>query len=909
MKSVRFMLIMVLFILAAASLAFAPPAAKTEEKAAAPAVASPWTADDIILQESAGSFEISPDGKWAVWVKSAMDKEKDGRVSHLYLTNLEGKPDTIALTRGEGSESSPKWSPAGAIISFLCRRKDKPDAKEPMTQVWLMDRRGGEPYAVTSLEPGVMAYEWIDEGRLLLAARETPTQLELQQKERKDTAYTVEDQEHMPPVRLFVFDIKARKAERLTQNKDEITDFALSHDKKMVLTRNNQSVRFGIDKKIKPRFFLVSLTDKSSTELFNDPFFKPNLFKWAMDDKGFYFSVTRTSDKVNDMAGADFLYTYDLAGRTYTEIPLDWEWGLFYFGFLPREDGFIVSLANGATPKWRRYVKSGLSYAYKELEGKHAARLYGLALQPNGNAAVYRYSTAMEPAQWYGAALEGQALKNEKPITDLNAALKGKKIAKAEVMKWKGALDETVEGILYYPHDFKEGKKYPLVLMIHGGPTGVDMDAFSESWAAYPNLMAQRGAFVLEPNYHGSGGYGQKFAESIKGKYYELEIPDILAGVDELIKKGWVDGDKLGTLGWSNGGILTIALTTWTNRFKAAGVGAADVNWTSDYGNCAFGVCFDNYYFKGTPWDQLEHYIQKSPLFHLQEMKVPTIIFHGTEDTSVPYEQGWEYYRALQQIGKAPVRFIVFPGEPHGLQKYTHQYRKVTEETAWFDRHLFQTEKPVNDALKKGSPLDAALKMAAFPRSAGQYGILVKGALVPETVSLQGLEVGRFEVTRAQWASYDKGYTFEPGTGNFPVTKVTFDQAVRYVKWLSGLTGAAYRLPKSEEAEKLAKAGGPNENTLDYWAGYSLNPDDAGLLLAKVKEMKGLASLLLPVDRFVPSTEEMVFGLGGNAAEWSQDEKGAGKVTGRSAVTAADAPGAYVPPPAEYVGLRAIKSK
>src|SRR4030042_4207740 len=100
--------------------------------------------------------------------------------------------------------------------------------------------------------------------------------------------------------------------------------------------------------------------------------------------------------------------------------------------------------------------------------------------------------------------------------------------------------------------------------MIHGGPTGVDMDAFSESWGAYPNLMAQRGAFVLEPNYHGSGGYGQKFAESIKGKYYEVGLPDILAGVDELIKKGWVDGDKLGTLGWSNGGILTIGLTTWT---------------------------------------------------------------------------------------------------------------------------------------------------------------------------------------------------------------------------------------------------------------------------------------------------------------------------------------------------------
>jgi len=908
MRSAKSILLLSLIILTAA-IAHSQPAPKPAEKPAAPAAASPWTVDDILLQETAGSYDISPDGKWAVWVRSAMDKDKDGRVNHICLTSLADKPETIALTRGEGSEFSPKWSPSGATISFLTSRKEKADAKEATTQVWMMDRRGGEPWAVTNSEPGVIDYDWIDEGRLLLLARELPTLLELTQKERKDTATNVEDQEHMPPQRLFIFDIKNKKAERLTQNKDEITNYALSHDKKWVLTRNNQSVRFGIDQKVKPRFFLVNLADRSSAEVFNDPSFKPKQFEWAMDDKGFYFSVTRTSDKVNDMAGAEFLYYYDLAGRSYSEVPLDWDRGLFFFGFQARENGFVTSLANGATPKWRRYVKSGLTYSHQDLEGKHASHIYGFVFQQNGDVALYRYSTAMDPAQWYWATLEGHALKNEKQITDLNASFKDKTKAKAEVIIWKGALDETVEGILFYPHDFKEGRKYPLVLMIHGGPTGTDMDAFDDSWAYSPNLMAQKGAFVLQPNYHGSAGYGQAFAESIKGKYYELEIPDIMNGVDELIKKGWVDPDRLGTIGWSNGGILSIALTTWTKRFKAAGVGAADVNWTSDYGNCAFGVCFDNYYFKGAPWDQLEHYIQKSPLFHLKDMKVPTIIFHGTEDTSVPYEQGWEYYRALQQLGQAPVRFIVFPGEPHGLGKYTHQSRKMTEEAAWFDRYLFMTGKPANEALKKGSPLDIAIKMAAFPRSGGSYGIMIKGALIPETVAFQGMEVGRFEITRAQWAAFDGGYKYEPGTGNYPVTRVTFDQAGRYVKWLSGLTGATYRLPKAEEADKLSKAAGPGDNTLDYWAGYSLGPDDAALLLGQVKEMTGSAPLLLPVDRFAPASEEMVFGLGGNAAEWAVDEKGAGKVAGRSAVTAMDAPGVFLPPPSEYVGLRVIKGR
>ncbi len=511
---------------------------------------SEWKIEDVIGQESAGSFSISPDGSWALWVKTIPDKEKDGRISHIFLSSLGEKPETLQLTRGDSSENNPLWSPSGKLISFLSSRKS-PDDKSPGSgsQIWVMDKRGGEPWKITSLPFGVRGYEWMDDVRFLILTREKMTLQEEEKKERKDTAYVVEDQEHMTPYRLFIYDIQKKKLTRLTENTDQINSFMLSNDKKWVLTRNNQSVRYGVDAKFKPRFYLINIEDRSSTELFPDPKFKPRRVIWALDDKGFYFSVLRTSDYVHNGPGADFLYYFDLETRDHFEVPLDWEWGLFYYGMWARKDGFVVSLANGARPKWRRYYKKGTSFSYKELEGDHYPNIFGLILHKTKNTALYLYTTASKPTQWFLGELEDNMLKSQRQITELNAHLAKKTKARTEVIKWVGALDEEIEGVLYYPHDYQKGKRYPLILMIHGGPTGVDTDSFRESWGTYPNIMAQKGAFVLKGNYHGSGGYGQKFAESIKGHYYEYEIPDLLKGIDSLVEKGMVDPDKLGTMG------------------------------------------------------------------------------------------------------------------------------------------------------------------------------------------------------------------------------------------------------------------------------------------------------------------------------------------------------------------------
>ncbi|MGQ9919467.1 MAG: alpha/beta hydrolase family protein, partial [Bryobacteraceae bacterium] len=164
--------------------------------------------------------------------------------------------------------------------------------------------------------------------------------------------------------------------------------------------------------------------------------------------------------------------------------------------------------------------------------------------------------------------------------------------------------------------------------MIHGGPHGHDADAFRESWAYPHQLYTQRGAFILKPNYHGSSNYGLKFGESISGgKYNDLEWIDVEKGVDHLIAKGLVDPDKLGVLGWSNGSIISIELSVRTNRYKAVGAGAGDVNWTSDWGNAVFGDSFEQYYLGKTPMDDPDFYVKKSPLFQMSKVTSPTIIF------------------------------------------------------------------------------------------------------------------------------------------------------------------------------------------------------------------------------------------------------------------------------------------
>ncbi|MCH9650720.1 MAG: prolyl oligopeptidase family serine peptidase [Deltaproteobacteria bacterium] len=868
---------------------------------------SPWSVDDLILAESLGDWDVSPDGATVAWVRHTIEEVEgtEKQVSNLWLGHLDAEGSS-QLTRGTDRISSPAFSPNGKIVAFLSSRKlpGKDTENLGKTQVWALPERG-DAYPLTRFDRAVASFGWADDDTLIVLAPESPSAWEKERKEGKDTATVIDDLDHEPPVRLFRVDLEG-KVRRLTRNLDYIRSLSVSPNGDWAVVTAQQELKYAFDHKVPPKTFLVNLATGESHQPFPNDKLLPFGAQWAPDSSGFYFANEYSRHPLYRTATITELYFFNLSSRKAAKVDLDWPRGLSG-NYLPTTDGVLALLADGVTQRAGRISREGKGWKRTDLEGAHRSHIQSWKSSQDGKTLVYSSSSATRPTQLFSAKLDGSRLTAETAVSDLNSNFEKKNKGRVEAIRWQGAGGDEVEGILHYPLDWKEGSgPRPLVVDIHGGPAGTDMDRWDQRWAGPNVLFRQRGAFVFQINYHGSAGYGLDWVESIEGRYYEQETLDILNGVEHLIELGLVDPDKLGCTGWSNGGILTAELITRTERFKAASVGAADVEWISDWANVDFGASFDNYYFGGTPWEKLDHYIEKSPFFRLSEVTTPTIIYTGTEDRNVPPHQSWSLYRALQYLEKAPTRLVIFPGEPHGLRKVAHQRRRVEEELGWFDKYLFGSDPQRSPAIKKGSKLAALLDRHQASRVGEAFGAREAGKLVPETVTFQGLEVGRFAVTRAQFAAFDSKAAPSAGTENLPQTGISFDQARAYAQWLAETTDRPFRLPTREEAEKLAKKAGKGGNTLDHWAGFSPNPEDATVIRQSLAEVPGKAPLLLPVGSLPGVGENPVFDLDGNAAEWVEGKGGKGEVFGLSADRPKDDRQEEPTTDPDYIGLRVV---
>jgi dipeptidyl aminopeptidase/acylaminoacyl peptidase len=271
-------------------------------------------------------------------------------------------------------------------------------------------------------------------------------------------------------------------------------------------------------------------------------------------------------------------------------------------------------------------------------------------------------------------------------LTNLNPQADTWMLPQLSTVSWKGAHGDEVEGILELPPDYQPGRRVPLVVEIHGGPTTAT-NYHLQYWIYGRTLLPAKGYAVLSPNYRGSVGYGDKFVTQLLGHENDFEVEDILKGVDALVEKGIADSERLGVMGWSNGGYLTNCIIAKTTRFKAASTGAGIVDAIMEFGSNdepAYAIVFK----RGLPWTNPEGYHRASPTYQLDKVRTPTLIHVGGGDERCPPSQSRMLYRALKEYVNVPTELLVYPGEPHGLTRYKNRKAKMEWDLAWFDRYI-----------------------------------------------------------------------------------------------------------------------------------------------------------------------------------------------------------------------------
>ncbi|MFW5778107.1 MAG: S9 family peptidase [Bacteroidota bacterium] len=651
-----------------------------------------FTATKIWQMERVGSPDVSPDGKWVVFTVTAYDIESNSSETNLHLLNLEN--DKERQITFSGKDGNPVWSPDGKKIAFVSGRNEQPG------QIYILDlEMGGEAKQITELPVSTFSLQWFPDGKkIAFGANILPEyngdfeKLDSLIKEKKEskisakatenTMYRFWDKWLTDGYLPSLFSVNINTNEVIDLLPGDYNYFGMmggvSYDiapdgEQIALSRNSTPPPYD---KLNYDIFLLK-TDGSGqiTNITADNEASDANPLYSPDGK---FLIYGKQDIFHFYADKMVMTRYDLGKNTSEEISQN----------IDLSAGDWILTPDGKTVFFTAEYKAQNSvFKMPSKGGKHQ-----LIFEPgsNGNLhlggnnkqnLLFTHHNLNKPVEIFTTDLNGENLKQRTHFND--DSLQNTKMGKVDNVTFKGANDADVQMFIVYPPDFDESKKYPLVLMIHGGPHGVFGDTWHYRWNAH--LFAEPGYVVAMPNFHGSTSFGQDFAISIHGEHANQPFEDIMNATDYMIEKDYIDETRMAATGGSYGGYMVSWIAGQTDRYAAlvnhAGVYDLHLQFASDYG------ANRGYQYGGTPWENYDVLNSQNPSQFAANFKTPMLVIHGELDYRVPVAQGLLVYGIYKARG-LDARLVYYPDENHWILQPQNSIYWYEELHNWLERYL-----------------------------------------------------------------------------------------------------------------------------------------------------------------------------------------------------------------------------
>jgi len=637
-----------------------------------------WTPEMQVKMKVIGSPQVSPDGKRIVYTvnEAVMSVEKSEFVTQIWLANTDGA-SAFQITYGEKSSTNPKWSPDGNWLAFTSNRKDNKN------NLYILRLGGGEAEPLTDVKTGVSNFDWSADGRWIAYTMSDKKSDEEEKNDKgKNDFRWVEENQKMS--RLFVVSVmkdasgKREPRQLSTENYNVSGDFDWSPDGSKIAFSHSRSP-VANDWTTSD----VSLVEVSSGKV--KPFAKTAAAeispRFSPDGKWLAISV---SDIPARWASNETINVYPAAGGAPKALASSFDGQPNIAGWSP--DGKRIYFTEAKGTRTRIYAVDVEANKIAEINETDEV-LTAVNLNRTGTMLGFVKQNPENPPEAFVSKIDKFA---PVQISRANSDTPKMPIGRTEIIKWKSKDGKEIEGLLTYPVNYQAGTKVPLLLNVHGGPTGVFQQTFIGGRGSYPlATFASRGYAILRPNPRGSSGYGREFRYANEKDWGGADFQDLMSGVDKIIEMGVADPERLGVMGWSYGGFMTSWIVTQTKRFKAASAGAPVTNLMSFNGTADIPNFVPDY-FGGQSWENMEIYQKHSPMFNVKGVATPTLIQHGEADVRVPISQGYEFYNALK-AQNVPVRMVVFPRQPHGLTEPKMQIAAMQSNLDWFEKYLGAT--------------------------------------------------------------------------------------------------------------------------------------------------------------------------------------------------------------------------